>query len=72
MGGDRLVRAIKQVVDSDPAPGQFILSGSTRFLTVPKISESLAGRAVFVDLWPLSLGERTGIGERELSRAGLR
>lgn len=60
LGGDRLVRAIKQVVDSDSAPGRFILSGSTRFQTVPRISESLAGRAVFVDLWPLSLGERTG------------
>lgn len=59
-GGDRLLRAIKEVVDSSRDPGQFILSGSTRFLTVPTLSESLAGRAVFVDLWPLSMAERTG------------
>lgn len=59
-GGDRLLRAVKQHVDSSRAAGQFILSGSTRFLTVPTLSESLAGRAVFVDLWPLSLAERTG------------
>jgi uncharacterized protein len=59
-GGDWLVRAIKMEVDEDRAPGQFILSGSSRFLTVPTLSESLAGRAVFIDLWPLSLAERTG------------
>jgi uncharacterized protein len=59
-GGDWLVRAIKMAVDEDPRPGQFILSGSSRFLTVPTLSESLAGRAVFIDLWPLSVVERTG------------
>src|SRR5262245_44554843 len=30
-GGDALVRAIKLVVDEDWSPGQFLLSGSTRF-----------------------------------------
>jgi uncharacterized protein len=59
-GGDALVRAIKYVVDSDSRRGQFVLSGSTRFLTVPTLSESLAGRAVLVDLWPLSAAEQFG------------
>lgn len=59
-GGDWLVRAIKIAVDENPAPGQFILSGSSRFLTVPTLSESLAGRAAFVELWPLSMAERSG------------
>nr|WP_051110182.1 ATP-binding protein [Saccharomonospora halophila] len=59
-GGDDLVLAIKYLVDRDNRRGQFVLSGSTRFLTVPTLSESLAGRAVFVDLWPLSTAERTG------------
>jgi uncharacterized protein len=59
-GGDWLIRAIKIAVDEDPRPGQFVLSGSSRFLTVPTLSESLAGRAVFIDLWPLSVSERTG------------
>lgn len=36
-----------------------MLSGSTRFLTVPTISESLAGRAAFVDVWPFTMAERT-------------
>jgi predicted AAA+ superfamily ATPase len=59
-GGDWLVRAIKMAVDADRSPGQFILSGSSRFLSVPTLSESLAGRAAFLDLWPLSMAERTG------------
>lgn len=59
-GGDSVVRGIKRVVDEDNTPGQFLLAGSTRFLTVPKISESLAGRAAIVELWPFSVGERLG------------
>jgi predicted AAA+ superfamily ATPase len=59
-GGDALLRAIKQVVDERRDRGQFILSGSTRFLTVPTLSESLAGRAAFIDLWPLAVTERVG------------
>ena len=59
-GGDDLVLAIKYLVDRDNSRGQFVLSGSTRFLTVPTLSESLAGRAVFVDLWPFAAAERFG------------
>lgn len=68
-GGDRLVVAIKRAVDQSRAPGQFILSGSSRFLTVPTLSESLAGRSVFVDLWPFSMTERTGADECFVDRA---
>ena len=60
LGGDRVVRALKQVVDADPAPGRFLLTGSTNFLTVPTISESLAGRARVLRLWPLSQAELVG------------
>ncbi len=60
--GDRLLRAIKLIVDRDGAKGQFLLAGSTRFLTLPRISESLAGRAHVVDLWPLTQGERDDLG----------
>jgi uncharacterized protein len=61
-GGDPVVLAIKQVVDESQARGQFILAGSTRFLAIPTLSESLAGRAGFVDLWPLAMSERTRAG----------
>jgi uncharacterized protein len=56
-GGDPLILAVKWAVDRNDTPGQFVLAGSTRFLFEPRLSESLAGRALFVDLWPLSQGE---------------
>ncbi|HXM58324.1 MAG TPA: ATP-binding protein, partial [Candidatus Dormibacteraeota bacterium] len=58
--GDPLVLAIKYVVDRDRSRGQFLLSGSAQFLTVPRLSESLAGRAAFLDMWPLAMVERVG------------
>lgn len=60
--GDRLLRAVKALVDEDSRPGQFLLTGSTRFMTLPTISESLAGRAHIVDLWPYSQGEAQVLG----------
>lgn len=62
--GEPLVRAIKLNVDRDPSPGQFILTGSSNFLTVPTISESLAGRAGFVEVWPFTQGEISGTSDR--------
>ena len=56
-GGDPLVLAIKQRLDQSRAPGQYIVTGSTNFLTSPNISESLAGRIDLITLWPLSMGE---------------
>ena len=58
--GEPLIRAVKNVVDDDPARGQFLLNGSADFLTVPTISESLAGRAAFLELWPFTQGELHG------------
>lgn len=58
--GDPLIRAIKSEVDADPRPGRYVLAGSTRFLTTPSLSESLAGRAGVLDVWPFSQGEFTG------------
>jgi uncharacterized protein len=59
--GDPLVLAIKYIVDQNNDPGQFVLAGSSRFLTVPTLSESLAGRAAFVELWPFAAAERAGV-----------
>ena len=59
LGGDPLVRAVKMAVDDSGEPGRFLLTGSTNFLSVPTISESLAGRAAIVQLWPLSQSELT-------------
>lgn len=60
--GEPLLRAVKLAVDHDDRPGQFVLTGSTRFTTVPTISESLAGRVHIVDLWPFTQGEAYDMG----------
>jgi len=60
--GDRLLRVVKTLVDENPEPGQFLLTGSTRFLTLPTVSESLAGRVHIVDLWPYTQGEAQALG----------
>ena len=57
LGGNALIRAIKAQVDQSDDRGQFLLNGSANFLTVPHITESLAGRAVFLTMLPLSQGE---------------
>ena len=61
--GDRLLRAVKALVDENPQPGQFLLTGSTRFVTLPTVSESLAGRVHIVDLWPYTQGEAQVLGD---------
>lgn len=49
--------AIKKRVDKKRQPGQFLLSGSANFSLLKGISESLAGRAVYFALHPMSLRE---------------
>ena len=63
-----LLIAVKRAVDDDPArtAGRFVLTGSANLLMLEKISETLAGRAAYVTLWPMTRGERLGHG-----RAGL-
>lgn len=61
--GDRLLRTVKTLVDESSEPGQFLLTGSTRFMTLPTISESLAGRVHIVDLWPYTQGEAQELGD---------
>jgi predicted AAA+ superfamily ATPase len=39
-----LLRATKKSVDTDSRPGRFLLTGSANVLTLPQVSESLAGR----------------------------
>jgi uncharacterized protein len=61
-GGDPLILAIKAAVDRHGhEPGRYVLAGSSRFLTVPTLTESLAGRARIIELWPLSQAESEGV-----------
>ena len=52
-----LLGAIKLAVDRRREPGRFLLTGSADVLTLPRVSESLAGRMEVLTLWPLSQGE---------------
>lgn len=67
--GEPLVLAVKAVVDADNRPGQYVLTGSSNFLTVPTISESLAGRVDIITLWPLSQGELSAGSDGFVDRA---
>jgi len=59
-----LLIAVKRAVDLDDqrTPGMFVLTGSANLLLMEKVSESLAGRAVYVTLWPFTRRERHGEG----------
>lgn len=52
-----LVAAIKKRIDKDRKPGQFILTGSQQWGIMNNLSESLAGRAMILELEPLAIGE---------------
>lgn len=53
----QLFLAIKQLVDKNRQPGQFLLTGSANIFMLPKLSESLAGRMEIITLWPFSCDE---------------
>jgi predicted AAA+ superfamily ATPase len=55
-----LLDAIKAELNRDGAPGRFVLTGSTRYATLPIAAQALTGRAHRIDVLPLSQGE---IGE---------
>jgi len=56
-----LFLAIKLAVDRSERRKRFILSGSANLYLMKKVTESLAGRAVYVDLLPMTYGESHGI-----------
>ena len=71
-----LLVAIKAEVDRKRTAGRFLLTGSANVLTMPRISESLAGRMEIQTLWPFSQGElartKEGFIDAAFSRKALR
>jgi hypothetical protein len=69
-----LLRAVKRAIDRHRVPGQFLLTGSANLLLMRQVSESLAGRASYLTLWPMTRGEQQGRGRcgvwEELLSAG--
>ena len=52
-----LTAAVKRRVDRHKRPGMYVLTGSQQWSVLQSIAESLAGRAVFLDLEGFSLSE---------------
>ena len=57
-----LLRAVKAAVDRGRQPGKFLLTGSANLLLMRQVSESLAGRASYLTLWPMTRREQMGLG----------
>lgn len=57
-----LLRAVKRAIDRRRRPGQFLLTGSANLLLMRRVSESLAGRASYLTLWPMTRREQRGLG----------
>ena len=59
-----LLPALKRRVDRDRRPGRYVLTGSQQWGVLRNVAESLAGRAVFLDLDGFTLAEAAGVGDR--------
>ncbi len=57
---------LKREIDRRPGEFRFFLSGSQHFPLMKKVTESLAGRAAVLDLWPFAVQE---IRDSEVSSA---
>jgi predicted AAA+ superfamily ATPase len=57
-----LLHAVKRVIDRKRRAGQFLLTGSANLLLMRGVSESLAGRASYLTLWPMVRREQQGLG----------
>jgi len=54
----QLLHAVKRAIDGDRQAGRFLLTGSANLLLMRKVSESLAGRASYLTLWPMTRREQ--------------
>jgi predicted AAA+ superfamily ATPase len=57
-----VLRAVKRAIDRNRKPGRFLLTGSANLLLMRQVSESLAGRASYLTLWPMTRREQQGLG----------
>ena len=57
-----LLLAIKRSVDRKRQRGRYLLTGSANLLLMRRVSETLAGRASYLTLWPMTRREQRGLG----------
>ena len=53
----RLFSYLQGIIDADPAPGRWILTGSQNLSLLESVSQSLAGRTAIYNLFPLTRSE---------------
>src|SRR5579864_7709839 len=58
----QLLLAVKRAVDRRRHAGRFLLTGSANLLLMHQVSETLAGRATYLTLWPMTRREQIGLG----------
>ena len=67
-----LTSYLQGLVDADPKPGRFVLSGSHQFELMSQVSQSLAGRTAVLRLLPFTLAEvhrlRGGMASQDLAQ----
>ena len=63
--------AVKRAVDRKQRPGQFVLSGSANLTLLNSVTESLAGRAIYLKLTPFTRRETRGGVKRKPFLASL-
>jgi hypothetical protein len=59
----RLLLSIKRAVDKDRRRGRFLLTGSANLFLLRTVSESLAGRAAYLTLLPMTEREKSGTAD---------
>ena len=52
-----LLSYVQVLVDENPRPGRFVLTGSQNLLLIKSVSQTLAGRTALLRLYPFSLSE---------------
>ena len=69
-----LLSAVKRAIDRNRSAGRLLLTGSANLLLMRQVSESLAGRASYLTLWPMTRREQlldtSDEGWRDLLAAG--
>ncbi len=57
-----ILGVVKHEIDRLRHPGRFLLTGSANLILMGQVSESLAGRASYLTLWPMTRREQLGRG----------
>jgi predicted AAA+ superfamily ATPase len=58
----RLLIAAKRAIDEDRRAGRFLITGSANLRLMRNVAETLAGRATYLTLWPMTRREQLGLG----------